>query len=360
MSYVCVIKVDSLKKSLLIISFLLIYSLGHAQIGGRFAFESTSLPTNARLTALGGSLITITDNDLALAQANPALSNNLQNNQLSINHNFHFAGVSYGNVAFGKTLDSLSISTHAAIQYVNYGSFDRSDQIGNINGEFSAGEVGILIGAAKQLNERIRAGVNFKFLSSNYEAFGSIGLGLDIGFQYTRPGSNGAWGLVLRNIGSELTAIVDEKRALPFDLQLGYSNKLTHLPFRFSIIGHNLQKWYIRYDDPDFDVTPSIIGEPEVKGNFSRNLDNLFRHIILNGEFLIGSREQFRLRFGYNHLRKQEMRVASLRSLAGFSFGIGFNIKKIMIDYGISNYHLAGANNHISIRLNMDRIFNKI
>lgn len=297
-----------------------------------------------------------------MAQANPALSNIIQNNQLSLNHSFHFAGVSYGNVAFGKTLDSLGISTHAAIQYVNYGSFDRSDEIGNINGEFSAGEVGVLLGAAKQLNERIRAGVNLKFLSSNYEAYGSFGVGLDIGFQYSNPGSSGAWGLVLRNIGSELSAIVDEKRALPFDLQLGYSKKLAHLPFRFSVIGHNLQNWYIRYDDPDFDITSNTIipEETETKGSFSRNLDNLFRHLIFNGEFLIGNREQFRLRVGYNHLRKQEMRVQSLRSLAGFSFGIGFNIKKIMIDYGISNYHIAGANNHISIRLNMDRIFNKV
>jgi len=300
------------------------------------------------------------DNDLALAQANPALSNVLQDNQLSINHNFHFAGVSYGNVAFGKSLDSLGLSTHAAIQYVNYGSFDRADEIGNINGEFSAGEVAITLGAAKQLNERIRAGANIKFLNSNYESFGSIAIGMDIGLQYASPGSRGSWGLVLRNIGTEITAIVDEKRALPFDLQLGYSNKLQHLPFRFSIIGHNLQKWYIRYDDPDFDVTSSLLGESEIKGSFSRNLDNLFRHLIFNGEFLIGKREQIRVRLGYNHLRKQEMRVQSFRSLAGFSFGVGFNIKKIMIDYGVSNYHLAGANNHISIRLNMDRIFNKV
>jgi hypothetical protein len=334
--------------------------LSTAQIGGRFAFESASLPSSARLTALGGSLISVQDNDLALAQLNPALSNVLQNNQLSINHNFHFAGISFSNVAFGKTFDSLGISTHVAVQNVSYGTFDLTDEVGNINGEFSASEIGIVLGAAKQLNERIRAGVNLKFLNSNYEAFGSVALGLDIGLLYNRSEESGSWGLVLRNIGRELTAVVDETRALPFDLQLGYSKKLKHLPFRISIIGHNLQKWYIRYDDPDFDNESTLTGEITSVGSFSRNLDNLFRHVIINGEFLLGKNEQMRLRFGYNHLRKQEMRLTAFRSLAGFSAGIGFNIKKIMIDYGVGYYHIAGANNHISIRLNMDRIMSRI
>ncbi len=331
-----------------------------AQIGGRFAFESVSLPTNARTTALGGSLISVLDNDLALAQLNPALSNPLQNNQLSINQNFHFAGVRFGNVAFGKTFDSLGISTHVAIQNINYGDFDLTDEIGNINGEFDAGEVGIVVGAAKQLNERIRGGVNLKFLSSNYESFGSVAVGLDLGLHYVKSDTSGTWGIVLRNIGTELTAVVDEKRPLPFDLQIGYSKKLKHLPFRFSIIGHNLQQWDIRFDDPDFDIEPTLTGEVEEIGSFSRNLDNLFRHVIFNGEFLIGKNENLRLRFGYNHLRRQELRTRDFMSRAGFSFGVGFNIKKIMIDYGVSYFDITRGSNHLSIRLDLGRILKKI
>lgn len=293
----------------------------HAQIGGRYAFESSSLPSNARLNALGGSLISVADDDIALAQLNPAMLNKSTDQQFNINHNFHFAGISFGNVAFGWGFDSLQLHTHAAIQYVNFGNFQLTDEIGNQSGEFSGGEVAIVLGASKKLNERITAGVNLKFLNGNYESYGHSGLGMDIGFLYQKPGSNAAWGLVLRNMGTEINGLQDEKRALPFDLQLGYSKKLQHLPFRFSFIGHNLQKWYIRYDDPDFDGQTDLLGETQEKGAFSRNLDNLFRHIILNGEFLIGKSEQFRLRVGYNHLRKQEMRLASFRSLAGFSFG---------------------------------------
>ncbi len=349
------------RKTVLILLCYLLYACSvSAQIGGKYAFESSSLPTNARLTALGGSLISIQDDDIALALINPSLHNARASNQLSINHNFHFAGISFGNVTYGTTLDSLGISVHGSIQYVSYGDFDLSDEIGNINGQFSANEVQILIGAAKQLNERIRLGANIKYLSAGYESYGAAALGLDLGLHYQKPGSNVSWGILLRNIGREINPLVDETKSLPFDLQIGYSRKLAHLPFRFSIIGHQLQKWYIRYDDPDFDTSNTLIGETTEISSFNRNLDNLFRHIIVNGEFLIGKSEQFRLRFGYNHLRKRELRTTSFRSLGGFSFGVGFNIKKIKIDYGIGHYHIAGANNHLSLRLDLGRFFDKV
>ncbi len=315
---------------------------------------------NARLTALGGHQITLVDGDVGLALQNPAVSNAKMQHQLAINHNFHFAGISHGNVAFAKSLDSLAIDLHAAFSYVDYGSFQAADAIGNISGEFTAGEMAFIVGAGKQLNERIRAGVNLKILSANFESYGSFGLGLDLGLHYSKPGSLSSWALVLRNIGSELSAVVDDKRALPLDLQLGFSKRLEHLPFRFTIIAQQLQQWYIRYDDPDRDRQVDFTGQVTEVSGFSKGVDNFFRHLIFSGEFLIGSREQFRLRMAYNHLRRQEMRLSNFRSLAGFSFGFGFNIKSIKFDYGLGYYHLAGATNHLSLSLNMDRIFNKI
>jgi len=344
-----------------IILFLAFTASLQAQIGGRFAFESLSLPSNARLTALGGSQITLQDSDVALAQGNPALLNSSMHKQLSLNHNFHLAGISNSQVLYAKSLDSLGLTLFAGIHAINYGSFDAADEIGNTFGEFKSNEIALNIGAGKKINERISLGANLRFLTSSFESYGSFALGMDLGLHYQKPGSFASWGIVLKNIGSELSAIVDDKRSLPFDLQIGYSKKLEHLPFRFSIIGHNLQKWYIRFDDDEFDVQQNLIEEQTfVKSPLSKAVDNLFRHIILNGEFLIGKREQLRLRVGYNHLRKQEMRHSDFVSMAGFSMGVGFNIKKIKLDYGVSHYHKAGAVNHVTIRLDMNRIFSKI
>lgn len=347
-------------KNLLLFIFLFTINSLSSQIGGRFAFESASLPTNARLTALGGHLISVQDEDVSLAQLNPALINSQMDAQLGINHNFNFAGISNGNVAYGLSFDSLGISTHAAIQYVNYGDFQQADEFGNVNGTFNSREVGVVVGAAKQLNERIRAGANVKFYTGSYESYNSAAVGMDLGIHYQRPGSSSSWGLVLKNIGTEINPIVDTKRGLPFELQLGFSKRLQHLPFRFSITGQQLQKWYIRYDDPDVDDQVNILGEVISKSEFNKKVDNFFRHFVFSGEFLIGKSEQFRLRLGYNHLRKQELKTTNFRSLAGFSFGLGFNIKSIRLDYGVGYYHLAGATNHLSIRMDMDRVFNKI
>ena len=67
-------------------------------LGGRDAFDAISLPTSARITALGGTQITIRDSDVTLAQLNPALADSVMHHQLSFNHNFHFADISNGNL----------------------------------------------------------------------------------------------------------------------------------------------------------------------------------------------------------------------------------------------------------------------
>jgi len=330
-----------------------------AQIGGRHAFGGASLPTHARATAMGGSLINPLDSDVNLAQQNPALADSIQHNQIAFNHNFHFAGISNGNVAYGRYLPKYKITTHYALQYVSFGSFDQTDEVGTRNGEFSAGEIALLVGAARQMNERIRLGVNFKVLSGNYESYNNFGLGLDVGVHYQKN-ENTSWALVLKNIGGELSPIVDDKRSLPLDLQIGFYKRLAHLPFRLSIIGHNLQEPYIRYDDPETDITTDISGNQTFKSNFSKNLDNFFRHIIVGGEFLIGKKEQVRLRFGYNHLLRQELKVTTFQSRGGFSMGFGFNIKRFRLDYGRGVYHLAGAVNHLSFRYQIGKLNNNI
>ncbi|MEK7257168.1 MAG: hypothetical protein AAB316_20600, partial [Bacteroidota bacterium] len=82
-------------------------------------------------------------------------------------------------------------------------------------------------------------------------------------------------------------------------------------------------------------------------------LDNLARHLIFNGEFLMGKKENFRLRFGYNPLRKKELSVRNLRSLAGFSMGIGLKINRFRVEFGRSFVHLGAGANHFSISTNL-------
>jgi len=345
----------------LVFTFLFIQSISLiGQIGGRYTYEFLGNPQSARLTALGGSLITIADQDISLAAANPALLSDTSHNQISINHNFAFADGSNGYLGYARHIDKWDINAHVGISYVSFGDFVAADELGNDQGTFSGGETAFAIGASKQLNERITVGANIKGVFGSLETYSSTGIGADLGLLYTKPGSNLAIAFVAKNIGTELSSYGDERASMPLDIQIGISQKLQHLPFRFSIIAHQLQKWGIRYDDPDAIATETLFGEPAPEtSEFSEGLDNFFRHFIFNGEFLLGKTQGLKLRIGYNHLRRKELSLSNFRSLAGFSAGFGLRIKGINIDYGLGYFHLAGAANHLSIRTNMSRFFRK-
>ncbi len=351
---------QNIKLSILLI-FLLINSLSVVgQIGGRYTYEFLGNPQSARLTALGGSLITIADTDISLAASNPALLSDTSHNQISINHNFAFADASNGYLGYARKIDKWDINAHIGISYVNFGEFTAADELGNDQGIFSGGETALTIGASKRLNERITVGANIKGVFGSLETYSSTGIGADIGLLYTKPGSNFSAAFVAKNIGRELSSYGNEAASLPLDIQIGVSQKLQHLPFRFTIIAHQLQQWSIRYDDPSALETETLFGEPAPETSaFSDGIDNFFRHFIFNGEFLLGRSQGLKLRVGYNHLRRKELSLSNFRSLAGFSVGFGLRIKGIDIDYGLGYFHLAGAANHLSIRTDLNRFFRK-
>jgi len=123
-------------------------------------FDYIHTPASARANALSGSVIGIQDDDILQAFANPALLNTKQDRQVGLSHSFIFAGIQNGAVNFGMHLDSLDISVHGGVQYIDYGNFDLTDQFGNVNGEFGASEIALVVGASKQLADRITIGIN--------------------------------------------------------------------------------------------------------------------------------------------------------------------------------------------------------
>ena len=305
-------------------------------------------------------MIAVTDGDVTLAASNPALLDSNSNNYLSFNHSFAFADVNHGYIGFGKSINKWGIHTHVGVNYISYGDFVASDIYGNDNGTFSGNETAIILGASKQVNERITLGANLKGIFGTLESYNSFGIAADFGLLYERPDSDFKIAFVAKNIGMELDAYGNETGQAPLDIQIGISQRLEHLPFRFSIIMHQLQKWGVRYDDPDAAVESDLFGEEINQSSaFQNGVDNFFRHFIFNGEFLLGRTEGFKLRVGYNHLRRMELSLDNFRSLAGFSGGFGIRIKGFNIDYGIGYHHIAGATNHISVSTNLNRFLDK-
>ncbi len=326
------------------------------QFGGRYLYKFVNLPSSARIAALGGNLITVMDDDVNLAFANPALLNPEMHQQIAFNHSFHFESISHGFAAFGHHAESIATTFYGGVKYIDYGEFQQTDQFFQQLGTFKAKELAATIGAGRMVNERISLGANIKYLTSRLEVYNSAALALDLGATYLDTATNFTFSLVIKNMGTILSTYTGEEgrdEQLPFEIQMGLSKRLRYLPFRFSIIYHNAQQWNLLYDDPNAEQGTIFIGDSGATGEPSVFLQNFFRHFIFNGEFLIGARENFRLRFGYNNFLRQDMAVPDFGSLAGFSFGVGIKVNRFRIEFGHLVYHIAGGVTHLSVSTNL-------
>jgi hypothetical protein len=341
-------------------TLLFFFGGAQAQIsGGRHVFQFMTLPPSARITGLGGLQIAVQDEDVAFAATNPAALNPAMDGRLSFNHNFFVSDIQHGYAAYAHHLPKIGFMMHGGIQYLNYGELKRADEFGNLLGTFSASETAFTLGASRPLNERFTLGLNTRFGFSRLDTRQSSVIAADLGLMYADTSSRIAVAAVLRNVGTQIAAYGEQSEDLPYDVQIGFSKRLRYLPFRFSVIAQRLNQWDIRYDDPNAEEEEFIqFGEETPKENKGNaRIDNLFRHLSFGGEFLLGRNEVFRLRFGYNHLRKREMTVRNFRSLAGFSGGVGIKINRFRFDLGYASYHLGGGVLQVGIGTNLKDFF---
>ena len=75
-------------------------------------------------------------------------------------------------------------------------------------------------------------GVNLKPVLSHLEKYTSIGFAFDIGASWHNRSNLFSAGMVIRNIGLQLTSYAGEPhQKLPFEIQAGLSKVLLMLPF---------------------------------------------------------------------------------------------------------------------------------
>jgi len=338
-------------------------SLLWSQRGGDRIFEFVHLATSARSTALGGSQIALMSDDYGLVGGNPALLNESMDGSIIFQQNFHFAGIDNGYAGYALHIPSIKSTIHGGIHYLSYGLFTTADDRGNIEGEFKAKDLALNVGISRQLNERITGGFLIRYVQSSLETYRSNGLVMDAGITYQSEDGFNDYALVLRGTGIQFSKYYpdDTRGRMPVDLQIGFSKRLQYVPFRLSILAHDLNRWDLRYDSPLDEETGLGFGgeEPRQPRRFGQRIDNAFRHLTFGGEFLIGKQENLMLRIGYNHQRRRELSVVNLRSLSGFSGGVGINLKAFILDYGFAVYHQAGSSKHLGLRIDIDKLGRK-
>ncbi|MEC8536417.1 MAG: type IX secretion system protein PorQ [Bacteroidota bacterium] len=329
--------------------FVLNASLVFAQLGGESTYQFLNLISSPRQAALGGKSLTNVDYDVTQGIYNPATINVEMDNQLALNYSNHLGGISYGTAAYAYTVDRRTQTFHAAVTYVNYGSFDGYDESGNSTGRFTGNETSISFGYSLQIGfSDFYAGANLKLISSKLEQYTSLGGAFDFGLIYIDESLDFNAAMVIRNIGTQFTTYAGLNEPLPLEIDLGLSQKLQNVPIRWHLTFENLQQWPIAASNPARATTDLNGNQTQEKIGF---LTNIIRRTIIGLELF--PEKGFNIRAGYSFRRAEELRIIEQRNFSGLSFGIGLKFNNLRFSYTHARYSAASNTSFLGVQISL-------
>lgn len=305
--------------------FTLLPILATAQ-SGENAFNFLRLPYSARAAGLGGSNISIIEDDITLAMHNPALLINVSDKTININYMSYMSDSKLAGAAFNKAFGERAAGAITA-RYVDYGEFEGYTEDNIYTGSFSAKDIEIAATYSYLLSNYWSGGVTGRFIYSKYEALSAIAIGVDLGLNYYNPDNGLSASFVLKNLGAQVKAFEEKNEKLPVDVQLGISKKLPHAPIRLSLTLTNLHKW----GKDDF---------YNADGSEDSTSDILLKHVILGADAIIG--KNFYASIGYNFRMSKELSAGG-NKWDGLSIGAGLNINKVKFGASYSKLHVSSS-----------------
>ena len=339
------------KKICNILLFSFLYVNLFSQTGGDNVYEFLNLTHSAYVSSLGGSNVSVYNNDPNLVWHNPGLLNSSMDKSIVMNYVNYFAGINYGMAMYSRSFGGIG-NFGTGITYLNYGSFTEADESGNITGTFTASEYAFSFLYSRSIDSLFNIGINLKPVLSHLEKYTSFGMALDIGGTYHSRNNLFSAGIAFRNIGLQLTSYAGEDRQpLPFEIQAGVSQRLAHAPFRFSLTLRHLEK---------FDLTHKYITQAPSTEQVTEDSDfgeNLLRHMIFGIELI--PHKNFYISGAYNYQRRSELKVDPKGSSVGLSWGFGIKTSFLDVEFGRATYHLAGSSNHISLIFRTDSFYKR-
>lgn len=347
-------------KYLLLVLFFFTCQFSQAQVnGGEHIFEFLRLSQSPHITAVGGISVTNPSKDVMLSTGNPALLRPEFHTHLGLNYNIYYAGTRVSNLFYAHHSKRANTTFGLGVQYLDYGTFNLTDQLGNISGTSKAADYAIAISASRSYSERWRYGTSLRYAHSNLINTKSSALLADIGVVYADTNSQWYAGAVVKNAGIQLKKFDRNigSQPLPLDLQIGVMKKFKKAPFAISVLAHHLYTWDIRYDNPADQQDNTLLFNDNTTDTKEKSYfaDKLFRHLVFALDINLGKRLE--LSAGYNHLRRSELAITEKKGMSGFSFGGGLYLNKFIIHFAQSYYHIAGAYSEVGINFALNQLF---
>jgi hypothetical protein len=330
--------------------FCFLSALSYSQIGGKYVYQFLNLSQSPRQAALGGKTVTVVDYDVNQAFYNPATINEKMSNRLSANYGNYFGEVTYGTAAYAYTYDQHVQTFHAGISYINYGTFEGRDELGNLTNDFTGSEAALSMGYAYNIPwTEMYVGANAKLISSTLESYNSWGAAVDLGLLYVDTKNDINYGLAIRNIGAQITPYAETREKLPLSIDAGISQLLENVPIRWHMTFENLQQWDIAFSNPNRAESGLDGSTQEEKVSF---FNNALRHVILGAELF--PEKGFNIRIGYNFRRSEELRIIEQRHFSGISVGFGIRFGKVKLDYSYSRYTVAANSSLFGLMIDLN------
>jgi general stress protein YciG len=261
----------------------------------------------ARAMAMGSTYVGVAEGSASLLW-NPAGLGGLKATELALHHNSGLGDTVQEIGVFGMPLGRLG-GFGASINYVNSGSFDSRDSIGNLTGSYSASNIGASVGMGRECLPGLDLGASLKANQLSLADQGYSSVALDLGALWTSPVPGLKAGLAYSNIGTSVAG-----RSLASGLKVGASMSL----------------------DPNAENRVLLAASTEIQqAGVSR--------LQLGAEDTLFS--MLALRAGY----QLNLSNADLSGLTGLTAGFGFTLKQFLLDYAYLPFGELGASHRFSV-----------
>lgn len=313
------------------------------------AYNFLNVTSSARIYGLGGINITSVDDDINSIDQNPALLGPEFDMQLGVNYMRYIGDSNFAGARFGNKAGEHG-AWAAGVQYFGYGSITGTDETGNLTGSFSPKDVSFSGTYSHDITDRLRGGINLKFLYSSYGEYSAFAVATDLGINYYDPERDQSLSVVIANLGGQVKRFQDAYDRLPVDLRLGWSQSFGSLPIRFSVTAWNLTKWKLPYYETG-DGTSS--DDLKLKDSFA---SNLFRHLVFAADFI--PNDKFHVSLGYNYKTRTDMSTYARNFLSGFSIGAGLNVKAFRLGIAFAQPHSGASTFMFNVSTNLSELLN--
>jgi hypothetical protein len=317
-----------------------------AQSGGNSVFTFLDRSVFAGASALGNAAYLHQGKVAAFAVQNPLLLTDSSRHQLEMSSGALGQGIQLLQGSYSFDLKGRHVIVGA--QTIQYGAFGGTDQWGNSQGTFYAGDIAFSIGAEVVRFGPVRIGASAKLVNGTYESYQSWAVATDAVAMY--EGASGPKvALMVKNLGTQLTTFGGTYEPLPTNVLIAVGDKLAHAPFRWTFVFDQLQRPNLGYDDPNLVTVDPVTGATT---QLDMSLLNLaMRHVSGSLEFT--PTQRLHLMLGYNFRRQFEMSLPDRRTSGGFTLGAGLYFNKFQLHFANELRSVAGRMNTLSLGLNL-------